>query len=167
MLLVETILLHRQWSPAEWDRAYSDYPNRLVKVLVADRTQFVTSDAERRLDRPEGVQDAIDEAVAKVDGGRSFVRPSGTEDCVRVYAEAATREAADGASLLPSKARASGRASTDLLFFLLLPLPPLPRPPPQSLPTRLPASCTTSTARARSRRRSSRRARARARTPRP
>ncbi|GAA5903540.1 hypothetical protein JCM8208_003619 [Rhodotorula glutinis] len=95
MLLVETILLHRQWSPAEWDRAYSDYPNRLVKVLVADRTQFVTSDAERRLDKPEGVQDAIDEVVKKVDGGRSFVRPSGTEDCVRVYAEAATRDAAD------------------------------------------------------------------------
>lgn len=27
--------------------------------------------------------------------GRSFVRPSGTEDCVRVYAEAETKEAAD------------------------------------------------------------------------
>ena len=27
--------------------------------------------------------------------GRSFVRPSGTEDCVRVYAEAATKEEAD------------------------------------------------------------------------
>ena len=27
--------------------------------------------------------------------GRSFVRPSGTEDCVRVYAEADTRENAD------------------------------------------------------------------------
>lgn len=32
----------------------------------------------------------IDEAVAKVDQGRAFVRPSGTEDCVRVYAEAST-----------------------------------------------------------------------------
>ena len=27
--------------------------------------------------------------------GRSLVRPSGTEDCVRVYAEAATKEEAD------------------------------------------------------------------------
>ena len=33
--------------------------------------------------------------LALVDGGRSFVRPSGTEDIVRVYAEAATQEAAD------------------------------------------------------------------------
>ncbi|TNY22820.1 Phosphoacetylglucosamine mutase [Rhodotorula diobovata] len=99
LLLVETILLHRQWSPAQWDSAYSDLPNRLVKVLVTDRTAFVTSDAERRLDRPEGVQARIDEAVRGVEGGRSFVRPSGTEDCVRVYAEANTRQAADGASL--------------------------------------------------------------------
>jgi phosphoacetylglucosamine mutase len=28
-------------------------------------------------------------------GGRAFVRPSGTEDVVRTYAEAATREQAD------------------------------------------------------------------------
>ena len=31
--------------------------------------------------------------------GRSFVRPSGTEDIVRVYAEAATQEAADKLAL--------------------------------------------------------------------
>ncbi|GAA5820750.1 hypothetical protein JCM3770_005954, partial [Rhodotorula araucariae] len=95
MLLVEVVLLHRQWTPAQWDAAYTDLPNRLVKVLVADRHAFVTSDAERRLDRPEGVQALIDAAVAEVAAGRSFVRPSGTEDCVRVYAEAATRASAD------------------------------------------------------------------------
>ena len=33
--------------------------------------------------------------MAKVPQGRCFVRPSGTEDCVRVYAEAATQDAAD------------------------------------------------------------------------
>lgn len=97
LLLVETVLLHRQWTPAEWDRAYTDYPNRLVKVLVADRHAFETTDAERRLVKPEGLQARIDLLCAEVDGGRSFVRPSGTEDCVRVYAEATTREAADGA----------------------------------------------------------------------
>ncbi|GAA6041462.1 hypothetical protein JCM8097_001889 [Rhodosporidiobolus ruineniae] len=95
MLLVETVLLHRQWSPADWDRAYSDLPNRLVKVLVADRHAFTTSDAERRVETPAGLQARVDEAVKEMEQGRSFVRPSGTEDCVRVYAEAATREAAD------------------------------------------------------------------------
>ena len=37
-----------------------------------------------------GLQAAIDAAVARYPHGRSFVRPSGTEDVVRVYAEAAT-----------------------------------------------------------------------------
>jgi phosphoacetylglucosamine mutase len=97
MLLVETVLLHRQWTPAQWDRAYIDYPNRLVKVLVQDRHAFETTDAERRLVKPEGLQKEIEGLCGAVEGGRSFVRPSGTEDCVRVYAEATTREAADGA----------------------------------------------------------------------
>jgi phosphoacetylglucosamine mutase len=96
MLLVETVLLHRQWGPAEWDQAYSDLPNRLVKVIVQDRYSFSTSDAERKVEKPEGLQAAVDAVVAKYAGGRSFVRPSGTEDCVRVYAEAATRGLADG-----------------------------------------------------------------------
>ncbi|KWU45019.1 Phosphoacetylglucosamine mutase [Rhodotorula sp. JG-1b] len=95
MLLVETVLLHRQWTPAQWDRAYTDYPNRLVKVLVQDRHAFETTDAERRLVKPEGLQKEIEALCGAVEGGRSFVRPSGTEDCVRVYAEATTREAAD------------------------------------------------------------------------
>ena len=37
------------------------------------------------------MKDAIDAIVKDHASGRSFVRPSGTEDVVRVYAEAATR----------------------------------------------------------------------------
>ena len=33
--------------------------------------------------------------MAKYELGRAFVRPSGTEDAVRIYAEAKTQEAAD------------------------------------------------------------------------
>jgi len=99
MLFVETILLHRQWGYAEWDAAYTDLPNRLVKVLVQDRTIFTTEDAERTLVTPQGLQSQIDSTVAKYKKGRSFVRPSGTEDCVRVYAEAASKAEADGTYL--------------------------------------------------------------------
>jgi phosphoacetylglucosamine mutase len=42
-----------------------------------------------------GLQEAIDSAVAKYPQGRAFARPSGTEDAVRVYAEADTQAAAD------------------------------------------------------------------------
>ena len=96
MLLVETVLAHRGWTASEWDAAYEDLPNRLLKVEVPDRWMFETADAERKLTRPEGLQRKIDEVVAKVEGGRSFVRPSGTEDCVRLYAEARTTSRAEG-----------------------------------------------------------------------
>lgn len=96
MLLVETVLAHKSYSGLEWDSLYVDLPNRLVKVVVADRAAFKTEDAERRLNSPPGLQAKLDELVRRYEGGRSFVRPSGTEDVVRVYAEAASRSQADG-----------------------------------------------------------------------
>lgn len=95
LLLVEVVLAHRGFGASDWDASYEDLPNRLVKVEVPDRSIFLTTDAERKLTSPSGLQQAIDDAVKKVDSGRSFVRPSGTEDCVRVYAEAGTSAAAD------------------------------------------------------------------------
>lgn len=95
MLLVLVILAARQWDARAWDACYTDLPNRLAKVSVRDRTVFQTTDAERRLTAPPGVQAQIDALVRDVPSGRSFVRPSGTEDCVRVYAEAATTEAVE------------------------------------------------------------------------
>jgi phosphoacetylglucosamine mutase len=95
MLLVEVILAHKKWTPQEWFSTYKDLPNRLVKVEVKDRSSFKTTDAERRLVAPKAVQDEIDKLVLKYKNGRSFARASGTEDAVRVYAEAATKTEAD------------------------------------------------------------------------
>ncbi len=96
LLLVEVILAHKGYATSQWDSLYEDLPNRLVKVSVPDRGAFVTEDAERRLVSPQGMQDRIDEIVKQYPHGRGFVRPSGTEDVVRVYAEASTRAFADG-----------------------------------------------------------------------
>ncbi|KAH7104129.1 phosphoacetylglucosamine mutase [Auriculariales sp. MPI-PUGE-AT-0066] len=95
LLLVEAVLAHRGYGGEEWDSLYADLPNRLVKVAVPDRGVFKTEDAERRLVSPPGVQTRVDELVRQVESGRSFVRPSGTEDVVRVYAEARTRQECD------------------------------------------------------------------------
>lgn len=95
MLLVLVILSARAWDARAWDACYTDLPNRLAKVTVRDRTVFQTTDAERRLTSPAALQAKIDELVRAVPSGRAFVRPSGTEDCVRVYAEAATSEDAE------------------------------------------------------------------------
>ncbi|KAJ2615807.1 hypothetical protein H4S08_001077 [Coemansia sp. RSA 1365] len=95
MLVVETILICKGWSLAQWDAAYSDLPSRLLKVIVNDRTIFNTTNAEQTLTSPKGLQEHVDVLVKKYPKGRSFVRPSGTEDAVRVYAEAATRADCD------------------------------------------------------------------------
>ncbi|KAH8406172.1 hypothetical protein KR215_006048 [Drosophila sulfurigaster] len=93
MLLVETILNHKGWDVKDWSAAYNDLPNLQLKISVQDRNVIKTTDAERVCVEPQGLQEEINKVVANYKRGRSFVRPSGTEDVVRVYAEAATKEA--------------------------------------------------------------------------
>ncbi|CAI5683464.1 phosphoacetylglucosamine mutase [Oreochromis niloticus] len=95
MLLIEAILAIKGMTIQQWDTIYTDLPNRQLKVKVADRRVIDTTDAERRAVTPAGLQEAIDNLVKKYRQARSFVRPSGTEDVVRVYAEADTQESAD------------------------------------------------------------------------
>ncbi|XP_016370294.1 phosphoacetylglucosamine mutase isoform X1 [Sinocyclocheilus rhinocerous] len=95
MLVIEAVLAIRGMSAQDWDAIYTDLPNRQLKVTVSDRRVIDTTDAERRAVSPEGLQDTIDSLVKKYKSARSFVRPSGTEDVVRVYAEADTQESAD------------------------------------------------------------------------
>ncbi|PWA27890.1 hypothetical protein CCH79_00000078, partial [Gambusia affinis] len=95
MLLIEAILAIKGMTVQQWDAIYSDLPNRQLKVQVSDRRVIDTTDAERRAVTPAGLQEAIDDLVKKYQKARSFVRPSGTEDVVRVYAEADTQESAD------------------------------------------------------------------------
>lgn len=89
MLLVETILHAKGWDLKDWLKNYEDLPNLQQKVKVQDRNVFETTDAERVCVKPEGLQEKLNELVKKYKRGRAFVRPSGTEDVVRVYAEAA------------------------------------------------------------------------------
>ncbi|XP_037606509.1 phosphoacetylglucosamine mutase isoform X2 [Sebastes umbrosus] len=95
MLLIEAILAIKGMTIQQWDAIYSDLPNRQLKVKVADRRVIDTTDAERQAVSPAGLQEAINSLVKKYRQARSFVRPSGTEDVVRVYAEAETQESAD------------------------------------------------------------------------
>lgn len=95
MLLIEAILAIKGMTVQQWDAIYADLPNRQLKVRVSDRRVIDTTDAERRAVSPPGMQETIDSLVKKYRQARSFVRPSGTEDVVRVYAEAETQESAD------------------------------------------------------------------------
>lgn len=93
LLAVEIILRHYGWSMDDWaEKLYKDVPNVQIKVPVADRSIFETTNAEQTLVKPDGIQKMIDEDVAKFKNSRAFIRPSGTENIVRVYAEADTVE---------------------------------------------------------------------------
>lgn len=87
-----------------WNALYSDLPSRQLKVKVKDRALIRTVEDESRCLEPVSLQSAIDRLVNEVASGagkknkepaRAFARPSGTEDVVRVYAEAGTQELAD------------------------------------------------------------------------
>lgn len=98
LLMVLCALRGSGWSIEEWDAIYADLPSKQVAVRVAEplRASIVTTNAERQTTAPEGLQAEIDAAVrAAGDDARAFVRPSGTEPVVRIYAEAATRDATD------------------------------------------------------------------------
>lgn len=89
ILLVEAALNKRRiGSLPEWAALYHDLPSKQIKVQIKDRSVIKTEDAERRVAHPKELQQAIDDAVAKYPGARTFVRPSGTEDVVRIYTEA-------------------------------------------------------------------------------
>lgn len=94
-LFVEAVLALKGWSVQDWDKMYDDLPSRQTKLPVEDRTAVKPVPDETRLVEPAALQEAIDGFVAETENGRAFTRPSGTENVVRVYAEASTQEAAD------------------------------------------------------------------------
>ncbi|VDM65147.1 unnamed protein product, partial [Strongylus vulgaris] len=89
LLIVELLLRWYGYSIESWEHdLYNDAPNVQLKIPVADRSKFKTTYEETTLLEPKGVQEKIDAFVSKYCGARAFVRPSGTENIVRVYAEA-------------------------------------------------------------------------------
>jgi phosphoacetylglucosamine mutase len=98
LLAIEFALAYFQYSLQDWiDHTYGpDLYNENVKVHVNDKHVFVpdSKNADRTLLAPKDVQLFIDQQVEqmRVAGKdsriRAFVRPSGTENFLRIYAEA-------------------------------------------------------------------------------
>jgi len=115
LLLVDAILFLKGWTLQTWNSLYADIPSRQCKVRVKDRSIVTTNENETMATSPPSLQPALDSAIASLlsqsslsltSGDappRTFVRPSGTENVVRVYAEAATQRDAD---ILASEAAA-------------------------------------------------------------
>ena len=80
------------WTVSQWHNLYHDLPSKMIKFPVSDKSLIVCNEDETRTVSPVGLQEALDAEMGAVRFGRCFVRPSGTEDVVRLYAEASCME---------------------------------------------------------------------------
>ncbi|EEB08565.1 N-acetylglucosamine-phosphate mutase [Schizosaccharomyces japonicus yFS275] len=94
-LMVVFLLQVLGWNAADWLNMYHDLPNALAKATVRNRFEFVCTDADRRLVKPSGLQQIVDEIMRPYESARAFIRASGTEDAVRVYVEASSQKDVD------------------------------------------------------------------------
>lgn len=92
LLAVEYALEQLNWSYDDWAGIYKERANELYKINVQDRSMYKTTPSEERLVQPEGLQSQIDAAVALYPDSRAFVRPSGTENILRLYVEGSDNE---------------------------------------------------------------------------
>lgn len=96
LLMVEAFLMDSDLDTKSANAIYTDLPSKMLKFEVKDRSKFKTQDDnETILVEPAGLQEVIEGVFKEVENSRAFVRPSGTEDVVRIYAEAPTQEQAD------------------------------------------------------------------------
>jgi phosphoacetylglucosamine mutase len=63
LLAVQVILHHLGWTISDWDALYEALPNRMIKLQVRRRADFVNDEEERRLLAPLALQSAIDSLV--------------------------------------------------------------------------------------------------------
>lgn len=75
-------------------KLYETMPTRMMSVKIKERNSIVMN-GDVEIESPKELRDKVKYLAGKFRGGRAFVRPSGTEDVVRVFAECAKREEAD------------------------------------------------------------------------
>lgn len=92
LLACEAVLAELRMTFEQWAALYTDKPNRLLKMPIRDKAVFKCNSSEERLLQPAHLQRKMDDLMAKHPGSRTFVRPSGTENVLRVYIEAASGE---------------------------------------------------------------------------
>jgi phosphoacetylglucosamine mutase len=84
--LLFVLVALQETSFLEWMYMYQDYPCKQVK-LYGDKSLFTTTDFGRKLLQPMGLQDKLDNVISNYPHSNCFVRPSGTEDLLRLYVE--------------------------------------------------------------------------------
>jgi phosphoacetylglucosamine mutase len=84
--LLFVLVALQETSFLEWMYMYQDFPCKQLK-LYGDKSLFQTTDFGRKLTQPVGLQAKIDDIINNYSNSNCFVRPSGTEDLLRMYVE--------------------------------------------------------------------------------
>ncbi len=66
--------------------------SKTSKIAVKSKENVRTTNIEDQVISPMGLQQQIDEVVRKHDGKKAFLRPSGTENVLRLHVEAKTEQ---------------------------------------------------------------------------
>ena len=85
-------------SPKQWFNLFHKKAANTYKFVVKDKTIFKTNASESRLIQPVKVQNSLDAIMEN--GYRIFIRPSGTENILRIHVEAETETELEEAKLL-------------------------------------------------------------------
>ncbi|EJW03125.1 hypothetical protein EDEG_02496 [Edhazardia aedis USNM 41457] len=90
-LALESLFDENTWE--KMIKMYTELPTKLTTVKILNKHCIETED-EIKVKNPVQLGNKIDELCKKYNG-RAFVRPSGTEDLVRVFSECETKENCD------------------------------------------------------------------------
>ena len=89
IFLVQYMLSEMKWNHNQWYNILQKNPYKLYKIRCYSRFYFITIQTEDRLFEPYELQNKIDNLIKKHTNNNLFIfiRPSGTEDVIRVYIE--------------------------------------------------------------------------------
>ena len=85
MLMIDFVLKDMDFSIENFNSIYKDLPNKTLKIKVKDCSAFKTAWDETELIQPLSLQSSSEFISKTQKEARCFVRPSGTEDVLRVY----------------------------------------------------------------------------------
>lgn len=94
MLAVLYILERTGLNLKDWNGLYTDNPYSLLKLHVKNKNDYIVTENELTLIQPKKVKDYI-ESLCHDENTRIFIRPSGTENYLRVYIESDTKSKVD------------------------------------------------------------------------
>ncbi len=88
MLLIE-IIISTYMNFENWTNLYTDLPSKQVK-FIKDKSLFETDYTEQKCIKPISLQEKLDNIMSVYPNSRCFIRPSGTENAIRLYVEGQT-----------------------------------------------------------------------------